>query len=212
METSGSPLHLAELLAARLCHEFSGLIGAVASAIGAVEDDGAAALGLAAEAASALTLRLRLWRAAWSEADEMLGVADLLDLLRALPGTRRIAYETVGLPAEVAFSPEATRLLLNVLILATESLPLGGRVLLSGQPSGDVVVAIEGPRAGWPAGFAAWLADAACAWAALGSPRTLQGPLTALMARESGLRLSPLFPAAAADATPSPLLLGLAPS
>lgn len=210
MDLSGSPLYLAGLVAARLCHDFSGLIGSVANAIDAAQEDDAASLPLAAEAAAALTLRFNLWRTAWTESDEMLGVAGLLHLLRALPGARRVAYETAGLPEEVAFSPEATRLILNVLILATESLPMGGRVLLSGQPGGDVMVAIEGPRAGWPTGFAAWLTDEASASAALGSPRTLQGPLTTLLARASGIRLSLLFPAQAEDAPPPPLLLGLA--
>jgi hypothetical protein len=79
-----------------------------------------------------------------------------------------------------------------------------------------VLVTIAGPRAAWPAGFAAYLGDEALAWQALHAAegveaaRGLQAWLTALIARTSGLRLSFLM-APTAEAAP-PLLLSLGDS
>ena len=88
--------------------------------------------------------------------------------------------------------------MLNLLLLAAESLPGGGIVALSGSPADSIVVTISGPRAAWPAGLGAWLTDEAAAWEAmLADPRRLQAPLTALLARGHGLRLSMLMPAGA---------------
>ena len=47
------------------------------------------------------------------------------------------------------------------------------------------------------------LADAATAWQALGNPRTLQAPLTALLARHHGLRLTVLLPTGPAPTDPA---------
>ena len=61
-------LRLAELLAARLCHDFAGPLGSLAGAleIAADDPDGAGeALAIASESASALAGRVRLYRAAW---------------------------------------------------------------------------------------------------------------------------------------------------
>ena len=46
-------------------------------------------------------------------------------------------------------------MVLNLLLLAAESLPGGGIVALSGSPGKHVLVTIAGPRAAWPAGFGA---------------------------------------------------------
>ena len=74
--------------------------------------------------------------------------------------------------------------MLNLLLLAAESLPGGGIVALSGSPAHSILVTISGPRAAWPAGLAIWLNDEAAAWQAmLADPRRLQAPLTALLAR-----------------------------
>jgi hypothetical protein len=90
------------------------------------------------------------------------------------------------------FPSPASRLLLNLLMLAAEGLPGGGTVGLAGGPA-DLFVMIAGPRAGWPSGLAACLADPAEAFAALTDTRALQMPLTALLARGHDVRLSLLM-------------------
>ncbi|HST75105.1 MAG TPA: hypothetical protein VLJ20_07015, partial [Acetobacteraceae bacterium] len=60
--------------------------------------------------------------------------------------------------------------------------------------------------------LATCLADEQAAWQAITSARSLQAPLTALIARRSGLRVSLLMPVGSPAGTPPPLLLALASS
>ena len=110
---------------------------------------------------------------------------------------------------EAEFSPAAGRLILNVLLLAAESLPGGGIVALSGSPASSVLVTIAGPEGAWPRGFSACLMDKSAAWAAATGVRSLQAPLTALIARQHpGVTMSMLMPAGAGtEAALPPLLL-----
>lgn len=99
--------------------------------------------------------------------------------------------------------PLAARLLLNVLLLAGESLPRGGRVVLASTASGTVV-ALHGPGAGWPAKLAAMLAGDPAAMRV--DARHLQAPLTVLMARAAGIGLTLTASAPGEDA--ASLLIG----
>ena len=126
-----------------------------------------------------------------------------------LASSRRVRLDLTGLVPGSAFPPPAARVILNLVLLAAESLPGGGTVALSGSSADSILVTIAGPRAAWPAGFATWLHDESAAWEAMvADPRRLQAPLTALLARGLGLRLSMLMPAGpVGDAEVSPPLL-----
>ena len=123
-----------------------------------------------------------------------------------------IRVDLAGLDPACVFAPPAARLALNVLLLAVEALASNGRVTMAGSAAADVLVTLDGPRAAWPAGLARCLVDEGAAWQAITGARTLQGPLTALLARRSGLRLSLLLPTGANPGTPAPLLMSLAAS
>ncbi len=201
-------LRLAELLAARLCHEVSGPAGTLAGAVEIARTEPASAaeaLDIAAKAAASLAGRLRLLRAAWAGTPETLDVTALRALCAGLP--RHVWADFGGLPAEQRFPGGAAQVLLNVLLLAAESLPKGGVVTLGEAGPDAALVVPRGQDAAWPPGLAAWMADPAPAWraAASAAPRLLQGPLTALLAHGAGIRLSFAF-AADAEAAP-PLLL-----
>ena len=201
-------LRLAELLAARLCHEFSGPAGTLAGAMEIARTEPASAaeaLDIAAKAAASMAVRLRLLRAAWAGAAEALDIAALRGLCAGLP--RHVWADLAGLPAEQRYSAATAQVLLNVLLLAAESLPRGGVVTLGEAGPDAALVVPRGQDAAWPPGLAAWMADPAPAWRAATSaaPRGLQGPLTALLAHAAGARLSFAF-AADSEAAP-PLLL-----
>lgn len=201
---------LAELLVARLCHELSGPAGTLAGAVEIARIDPgstAEALAIAADAATALTAHLQLRRAAWAGVGEALDAGGLRKLCAGLPD--QVVVDTDALPAGQSFAPEAAHVLLNVLLLAAESLPKGGVVILGGAGRKAASVALRGRNAGWPAGLAAWMADPASAWhaAASATPRQLQGPLTALLADRAGVRLC--FDVTGGEAVP-PVLLHLA--
>jgi histidine phosphotransferase ChpT len=206
-------LRLAELLATRLCHDLSGPLGTLMGSLEMLAEDPESAeeaLTLAGEVAAILGGRLRLLRAAWAGGTPALGVAEFRAMAEGLK-TRRLLLDFDGLDAAGQFSPPAARVALNLLMLAADCLPVGGTVSISGDPRRDLVVTIDGPRAAWPAGFAGFLHDDARAWVALResegveASRRLQAPLTALIARSCGVRLS-LLMAAAAEAAP-PLLM-----
>ena len=200
-------LRLAELLAARLCHEVSGPAGTLVGAVDIARTEpgsAAEALDIAADAAAGLAARLRLLRAAWAGAAEALDIAALRALCAGLP--RHVRVDLEGLAADHRFPAASAKVLLNVLLLAAESLPKGGVVVLGEAGPDATLVVARGQDAAWPPGFAAWMADPAPAWRAIGTaaPRRLQGPLTALLAHDAGARMS--F-ALAADAEAAPPLL-----
>ncbi len=98
--------------------------------------------------------------------------------------SRRGAYrlDASGLSADTVLSSAMAQVVLNVLLLAAESLPRGGTVALVDAAEGEMLATLAGPRAAWPEGFAACLTDEAAAWAALDGPGNLLGPLAALLA------------------------------
>jgi histidine phosphotransferase ChpT len=204
-------LRLAELLCARLCHDLSGLLGSLIGVLEIAREENAESetLAIAEETAVELGQRLKLLRAAWGQDGEELDMIRLQEFADSLSAGRRLQLDIAGLELEAAFSPPAGRLILNILLLAAESLPGGGIVALAGSPASHILITITGPRAAWPAGLAACIADETAAWAAvLAGPRNLQAPLTALIARAHGFRLSILMPATATgDGDTSPPLL-----
>ncbi len=204
-------LRLAELLAARLCHDLSGPINTLGGVLELARDEPRMvieALAEAGEAAVTLTRRLRLLRAAWGGLGDPLSTADLALLSDGLPGNR-LRIDLDGLPPRL-FEPAAARLVLNVLLLGAGCLPFGGVLALSATAGLDVIATIDGPRAGWPQGFAALLADPDLAWQSVAriDPRDVQAAVTTLIAQECGLRVSFLMAARPQDAPP--LLLSLA--
>ncbi len=196
-------LRLAEIMAARLCHDLSGPVGTLAGVLDGAGDD-PEALQLAEETAGLLASRLRLLRAAWAADAPGLSVAELRSLAPGLPN-RRAAVDFSRLAEGADFEPGSARVVTNVLLLAGECLRSGGTVTLTGAADGDLAVVLSGPNAAWPAGFAAMLVDEAACWAALTDARTMQAPLTALLARAAGIRLSLLL----GSPGPPPLLMAL---
>jgi histidine phosphotransferase ChpT len=209
-DSMSESLQLAELLCSRLCHDLSGLVGSLIGVLEMAREEQADSetLVVAEETAVELTQRLKLLRAAWGQDSEPLDLFQLQAFAEGLLSSRRLRLDLGGLEPEAEFSPAAGRLILNVLLLAAESLPGGGIVALSGSPASSVLVTIAGPRAAWPRGFGACLIDESAAWAAATGVRSLQAPLTALIARQHGVRMSMLMPAGAGtEAALPPLLL-----
>ncbi len=210
-------LLLAETLAARLCHDLSGPVNALVGAVEILRDEpnpDADVIGLANDAGEALVRRLRLARAAWGRGGGAMGMDEWRALVEGMP-RRGVRIDLDGVSTTGFFAPAAARLMLNVMLLATESLPAGGVVQVAGQPEQDFIVRIHGPRAGWPPGFTGMLANPAAALEWLRDPdlmaaeRTLQAALTALIAHATDLRISLLLAARTEDAPP--LLVRLAP-
>jgi histidine phosphotransferase ChpT len=204
-------LRLAELLCARISHDLSGLIGTLAGALEMADDPAVAgeAVSVAHQAALELRYRLELQRACWGPDGGALDLAALRGLAEGLPQGKHCTVNLAALPADTLFSPAFARMVLNLLLLATESLKGGGEIVLTGSGT-DLIIAIAGPHAAWPNNLAACLTSETAAWAALRDARSMLMPLTALLARALGLRLSMLMPAGAPGRAPPPLRLTLA--
>jgi histidine phosphotransferase ChpT len=187
-------LRLAELVCARMSHDLGGTIGTLAGALELAEDPAVAgeALALATQAATEIRQRLELLRASWGPTGAPLSLAALRGLAEGLPHGKRCTVDFSALPEDTAFSPPFGRVVLNLLLLAGDALNGSGEVTLAGSAT-DLIIAIAGPRAAWPTGLAACLTNEAAAWAALRDARSVQMPLTALLARALGLRLTLLM-------------------
>ena len=78
-----------------------------------------------------------------------------------------VSVDVSALQAVCGVSAALGRLVLNVLLLAADSLPEGGEVILAGATD-DLFVRIAGAAAAWPAGMALCLANETEAQTALG--------------------------------------------
>jgi histidine phosphotransferase ChpT len=203
-DSHGDALWVAECLCARLCHDLAGALGALMGSLELARDDeamGREAIQLASATGQALVARLRLLRAAWVGEGMPLDLAHLAELAEGLT-ERRVTLDLTGLPRATMFEPAVGRVVLNLVLLGAEALPVGGTVWL--EPAGpDLVLGIAGPRTEWPPGLAASLAGDIV----IEGPRALQAPLTVLIARAAGFRLSLLVPAGTLGARETRLLL-----
>lgn len=131
-----------------------------------------------------------LYRAAWIETAEPLPLSRIAALARGLPAN--IVTDLTALPDAAVFDAPAGRIVLNLLLLAADSLPAGGTISLAGTVD-DVFVRIEGSRAAWPSGLALCLVNESEALNTLEDGRRIQMAFTALLAHASGIRLSSLL-------------------
>jgi hypothetical protein len=211
MPAMDEALHLAALLVSRLCHDLSSPLNGLTVSLGDLGDatsDAPERIEEAQQAADSLAQRLILLRAAWGEAGE---AQDAAALQRHALGLRRrnLAIAWGDLLTARPFAAHDARVLLNVLILASEGLPRGGTIALARDGADGVIVMIDGPQAGWPKGLAGLIADPGAAHAALlaSTPRQIQAPLTVLLAHAGGQRMAILMSANAEQAPPLRLQL-----
>ena len=137
-------LRLAELLAARLCHELVSPVGAIANGVEILEDEpGFArdAARLIEQSAREARLRLQFYRIAYGSVGDV-----AVELARkaadAFFADGKIACDW---PETLDFPPGAAKLACNLLLVAAEALPRGGRVALAaGDPRRLLSVVAEG--------------------------------------------------------------------
>ena len=195
MTQPGDSIRLAELVCARLCHDLGGLIGTVGNAVDMVADDlggGGEILAFAVTAAKSLTQRLRLLRAAWGPETNAIDLDALRGLTTQALAARRIELNLDALSPDCEFAAPTGRVLLNLILLGCDGMMKGGTIRLIGDAD-DLLVRLEGPGAAWPARIAVCARDGSEAIAALSGAHSLQMPLTALMALNAGLGLSPVL-------------------
>jgi histidine phosphotransferase ChpT len=190
-EPAASGLALAELLCARLCHDFSGPLGTLIAAAELIDDaasDQTEVRAAVQDAAQAMSRRLRYLRAAWGSGAAAITPAELAELAEGVPGQGRVRLDLSALPADAPLGPGLSRTLMAAILLAAEALPRGGVVRVLADPAaGRLLLLPEGALAAWPEGVAATLAGRPHAET---TPRTLLAPLTRAIAQQAGFSLS----------------------
>lgn len=184
-------LLLAGLLCARLCHDLSGPVGAVATGAELLAEEGTPAeigpeaLALLTTSAAAAGARLRFLRIAFGAAGGPATAAQLHDITRdflaSLTGREALALDWRAAP-ERALAGPAARLLLNLVLLGRDCLPRGGRLAVSLDPLATLA---EGPGARPGEAVAALAATTLAELTARGA----QGYLAARLSVAEGLSL-----------------------
>lgn len=189
----GVAQRLAELVAARVCHDLGGPLSIIGNAaeLGRMEAErgarqGGEAMGLMLEGAQAVAARVRLSRVLFGPPSGPLSAEEMTALARGVIGGGRVEPDLSRLPPGTIFGAEAARAMLAALVVAGEALPRGGVVQCHGGAD-DVAVIIEGTNAAWPASLSEALAsDDPVAVAVAGGARALMGPMLVLLARAAG--------------------------
>jgi hypothetical protein len=134
--------------------------------------------------------RLKLRQAAWGPEGESMSLATVQTLAAGLPAG--VAVDLSAVDDDAVFPAHSGRILANLLLLAADSLPGGGTIVLAGRAE-DLFVQISGPGASWPLELPLCFANRTDAQTALGNAATWQMALTALFANAASIRLSVLL-------------------
>lgn len=139
-------LRVTQLLLSRICHDLAGPTGAVINGIELIEELGddpdAEAMALIALSARTVSRRLQYHRVAFGLAEGAAGSSeDCRGLASQLLEGGKIALEWRTTEGNIALGDAASKLLLNMILLAIESLPRGGRIEVDLTPQPAAVVA-----------------------------------------------------------------------
>ncbi len=191
-------LSVADFLASRLCHDLVGPISAVGNGLELLAENPQLeeeAVALARRSALRAGALVQFYRLAFGNAgNQLVRPTEAQAVAQGLFHDGRVRLEWasgdgLGLPAG------GGKLLLNMLMLAVDALPRGGRiaVTLTGEPNSVLVeVAASGAEARFPEDIAAALA--AVHPPADLNPRTVQAFYAGRLAGGFGLRLEPTHP------------------
>ncbi len=196
-------LRVAELLISRMCHDLVGPVGAVNNGMELLGDDGMEmaddALKLVSRSAGQAAVLLQFYRMAYGMSGNRQG-GDLTPM-RELAGQffshQKATLEWAQAPAPEGLPESAGKLILNMIILAAETLPRGGTVgVLFSNEAGvvEIVVVAVGADAGLRDETRAGLKEGVAIEDL--TPRSVHGYFTRLLARRMGgdLEVAPAGP------------------
>jgi len=149
-----------QLLCSKLCHDLVGPIGAVSNGVEMVEEFDATmrdeALGLIGDSARQASARLQFYRYAYGRVGAPITCDVLAGLITDLFGDGPFKLDWPGdMSAEIVEGARG-KLLANMILLATEALPRGGRISVRGSGEGGALrVVADGETSALPGEVAA---------------------------------------------------------
>ena len=189
-------LRVAELMASRLCHDLVGPIGAVGNGLELLSDDefGMAddAMQLTANSARQASAILQFFRLAYGMAGARVGAdySQLRELTAALLESSKTELDWSTIEAPAGIPDGAGKAVMNIIALAHEALPRGGRLTVDISGDGesfDLVVTAVGQDAHLRPESLAGL-DSAADVGEL-SPRGVHSYFTCMIAKRLGSQL-----------------------
>lgn len=193
-------LAITEQFAARICHDLVGPVGAIANGVELLAEDGGRAdpevVNLIATSARTASRRLQYYRAAFGSGNAISTAQPLADA-RAIAtslledGKVALEWSAPSAASEAVTGREGVKILLNLLLVALESLPRGGTIRVTAAVDGDALdagLSAEGVQARMP-DEARRLLTPAGERAEL-TPKAVPARLAALVAAEAGASLS----------------------
>lgn len=196
VEAGVSEFSVADFLCSRLCHDLVGPISAVANGLELLSDNPQLedeAVGLARRSAARAAALVQFFRLAFGNAgNQIVRPQEAQAAAQGLLQDGRVKLDWLVPPETLALPAGGGKLLLNMILLATDALPRGGRVavMLAGeQEKTRLSVRAIGTEARLPD-------DAAAALAASVppvdlTPRTVQAYLAGRLAAGFGVALAP---------------------
>jgi histidine phosphotransferase ChpT len=139
-------LKVLQLLCSKLCHDLVGPVGAVNNGVELVREMGAGmdkeAMDLVATSARQVAERLQFFRVAFGLASGAIKTSrEARNLLThgVIGGKKELVWPEADSAEVLPLDDNGLKLLLNMIFLASDSLPRGGRVDVYVEPSGEVV-------------------------------------------------------------------------
>jgi len=191
-----NPLDLAALLCSRVCHDAISPVGAIVNGLEMLEaeedeETRSVAMDLIKKSAISASARLQFCRLAFGASGSLgaaIDTSDAENVARGLLGNDRT---TLSWNAERRLAPKNTiKLLLNLCLIASSSVPRGGAIVVDLTGEGDALamrVEAKGANARLSHGAADILSGAAGAETI--DARSIQPYFTALLARECRMSL-----------------------
>lgn len=187
-------LRIAQLISSRMCHDLAGTVGAINNGMELLEEmgDDPESRELVASSAQEVAKRLSYFRVAFGLSPGIANaVAEMRELTQGMFTKGRVELDWPEGAPGASVDDSVTKLVLNLVMLAVETLPRGGTVSVKLEPGGESDTEIFVTARGDKAEITSEVESARLAATddAEVTSRNVQGYFTARLAETAGAKL-----------------------